>query len=35
MFVQLGYEFHKKCFDLWLTVNSISIVNAEKSMEYT
>ena len=33
--MELGYEFHKKCFYLWLTVNSMSTANAEKSIEYT
>ena len=30
MFMQLDSEFHKNCFDLLLTVNSMSITNAEK-----
>ena len=35
MFMQLGYGFHKNCFDLWLAVNSMSVMNAEKTLEYT
>ena len=30
MFIQLlSYEFHKNCFDLWLTVNSRSVTNVK------
>ena len=28
--MQLDSEFHKNCFDLLLTVNSMSMTNAEK-----
>ena len=35
MFMQLCYEFNKKYFDLSLTLNSMSMANAEKSLEYT
>ena len=31
----LSYEFHKNCFDLWLTVYIMSMTNAEKLLEYT
>ena len=30
MFMQLDSEFHKNCFDLLLTVNSMSMTNTEK-----
>ena len=33
--MQLCYEFSKKYFDLSLTLNSMSMANAEKSLEYT
>ena len=31
----VGYEFHKNYFDLWLTLDSISMTKAEKLLEYT
>ena len=34
-FMEMDYEFHKNCFDLWQTVYSMSMENAEKSLEYT
>ena len=32
---RVGYEFHENCFVLWLTLDSMSMANAEKSVEYT
>ena len=32
---KLGYKFHKNCFNILLTLYSISMMTEEKSVEYT
>ena len=37
MLMQLDYQFHKNCFDLWLAVNSVSwriLKNHLNSLEF-
>ena len=34
MQVAIGYELPKNYFDLWLAVYNVSMMSAEKSLEY-